>query len=273
MSADLLAEHAGARAYRAHWRDLLDVVAAEGGCDALIVDAPYSEKTHTGHDGGAVTANKARAHAARRGAEGEPTETPGEIVSRRALSYGPWSAGDVDAFVEAWAPLARGWLVSLTDHVLAPAWTAAFERVGRYVFSPLSCLEPGSRVRMTGDGPAQWSCHAIVARPRTAPFVKWGALPGGYVVPSGFRSRGSEAAERVIGGKPLWLMERLVEDYSRPGQLVVDPCMGAGTTLVAAQRTGRRAIGGDALEAHALLAAKRIALPAQAPLLMAGGES
>jgi len=41
---------------------------------------------------------------------------------------------------------------------------------------------------------------------------------------------------------------------SRKLDLVVDPCCGAGTTLVAALRSGRRAIGGDVLAEHAELA-------------------
>jgi DNA modification methylase len=52
-------------------------------------------------------------------------------------------------------------------------------------------------------------------------------------------------------------MERLVEYYSRPGDLVCDPCCGAGTALLAALRTGRRAVGGDAMREHAELAADR----------------
>ena len=46
-----------------------------------------------------------------------------------------------------------------------------------------------------------------------------------------------------MGGKPTALMEALVSDYSRPGDLVLDSHMGAGTTGVACMRTGRRFIG------------------------------
>jgi len=38
----------------------------------------------------------------------------------------------------------------------------------------------------------------------------------------------------IIGGKPMWLMRALVRDYSRPGNLVCDPCAGGATTLIAA---------------------------------------
>lgn len=40
--------------------------------------------------------------------------------------------------------------------------------------------------------------------------------------------------------KPLPLMERAIGNSSRPGDLVLDPFAGSGSTLIAAERTGRR---------------------------------
>jgi len=45
--------------------------------------------------------------------------------------------------------------------------------------------------------------------------------------------------------KPLALLDVLVRACCPPGGLVLDPCCGSGTTLVAAVRSGRRAIGCD----------------------------
>lgn len=45
--------------------------------------------------------------------------------------------------------------------------------------------------------------------------------------------------------KPLALLERIVLAASRPGDLVVDPMCGSGTTLEAAARLGRRFVGND----------------------------
>lgn len=45
--------------------------------------------------------------------------------------------------------------------------------------------------------------------------------------------------------KPLALYERIIRASSRPGDLVLDPFCGSGTTLVAAERLGRRWLAAD----------------------------
>jgi site-specific DNA-methyltransferase (adenine-specific) len=58
---------------------------------------------------------------------------------------------------------------------------------------------------------------------------------------------------------PLELPKRLIELYTYRGDLVLDPFMGAGTTAVAAVRTGRRYVGFDTDAAYIELADRRIA--------------
>jgi site-specific DNA-methyltransferase (adenine-specific) len=59
--------------------------------------------------------------------------------------------------------------------------------------------------------------------------------------------------------KPLAWMEALVEDFTQPGDVVLDPFMGSGTTLVAAKAEGRSAIGIEIEERYCEIAAKRLA--------------
>ncbi|HEY6232817.1 MAG TPA: site-specific DNA-methyltransferase [Pyrinomonadaceae bacterium] len=58
--------------------------------------------------------------------------------------------------------------------------------------------------------------------------------------------------------KPLALMLWLLRSYSRPRNLVVDPFMGSGTTLLAAKQCGRRAIGVEREEKFCEVAARRL---------------
>lgn len=186
-------------------------------CDALICDPPYSARTHAGSD--------AVVDGTRDGAE------------RAALSYASMTPDDVRAFVAWWHPRVRSWIAVMTDSVLGPVWRDAFESHGRCGFAPLPCLQ--HKPRLLGDGPASGCTWLLVARPREKRFAQWGSLPGWY------ESRPEHSPCGVQGAKPLSLMRAIVRDYSRPGDIVCDPCAGGATTLIAAAIEGRRAIGSE----------------------------
>lgn len=57
---------------------------------------------------------------------------------------------------------------------------------------------------------------------------------------------------------PVELPRRLIKLYSYPGDLVADPFMGGGTTLVAAARLGRWAYGCDVSERYVAVARARV---------------
>ena len=58
--------------------------------------------------------------------------------------------------------------------------------------------------------------------------------------------------------KPVALMARFVQWHTAPGDIVVDPFMGAGTTLRACKDLGRRAIGVEISEKYAEIAVRRL---------------
>ncbi|MEA2749910.1 MAG: hypothetical protein QOI41_4053, partial [Myxococcales bacterium] len=50
---------------------------------------------------------------------------------------------------------------------------------------------------------------------------------------------------KYIGATPSYVIWNLVERYTKPGDLIVDPFCGSGTTLDVAKDTGRKARGFD----------------------------
>lgn len=59
--------------------------------------------------------------------------------------------------------------------------------------------------------------------------------------------------------KPVALFEYLIKTYTNPGELVLDSCMGSGTTAIACLNTGRSFIGYELDEKYYHTACKRIA--------------
>ena len=210
------------------WQDVLGNVR----CDALCTDPPYGERTHSGQRHGRKDARYTA----------DPTTL---VLAHRGLQYTHWTDEDATAFAESWGPRTAHWTCILTSHDLVPVYSAELESQGRYVFAPLSCVQHAMNVRLAGDGPANWTVHLVATRPRS--LRAWGALPGAYVGPS--HDSGENALDRskraVAGAKPLWLMRAIIRDYSRPGDLICDPCAGGATTLLAARMEGRRAIGAE----------------------------
>jgi hypothetical protein len=195
--------------------DCMEVMAGLGKVDAVVTDPPFSERTHKGHDAGAH--------------EGKDKST------RARLGYSALSETAVQELSKTFSGICTGWTVWMTDHTLAPVIQKSLEDCGRYVFAPLPFYQAGRSVRLSGDGPCSWTDWIIVSR--TAAQMRWGTLRGGYIAGEGWNDK------QRMGGKPLPLMLQVVSDYSRQGQIVLDPFLGGGTTAVACQKLGRHCIG------------------------------
>lgn len=228
------------------WQDVL----ADVECDAVITDPPYSKRTHEGQEAGAD------------GAE------------RLDVEYDHWTADHVHEFVRSWSPRTRGWMANMTSHDLIPHWEAAYAEAGRYFFAPVPLVCTNPQPRMVGDGPTSGCVYLMVARPKRRDFVyigegegtRWGSLPGHYRYT---RPPGQGGGGR---GKPLLLLEAIVRDYTEPGDLVVDPCFGWGSTFQATRVLGRRGVGAEVDREAFAEAQRRLGRPVNGDLF-AGGRA
>jgi len=214
------------------WQDVLADVAP----GTIICDPPYGQRTHSGALQGGEMADGRTLNLT-------DTSRGGDGSHRTPITYDHWTPADVAEFVGSWAPRTERWIVAMTSHDLLPAWSEAFSDVGWYEFAPVAVVIAGMGVRVLADGPANWTIHLSIARRRSRSLGGkagsiWRSLPGGYTGPMGPHQAGGR-------GKPPWLLDALVRDYSDAGHLVCDPFAGWGSTLVAARNAGRNAIGAE----------------------------
>lgn len=207
-----------------------------GTADVIITDPPYDKQTHEGArttrkeaDGG----NRVCIH----GIDFEPITDPAE-VARLLIVH------------------ARRWVIAFCALEQLGAYRAGAEVNGAWVRSGVWHRLAGAP-QFSGDRPAQGAEGiAIMHAPHAGERMRWNghgsaAVWAAPVVHSSVRVHPTE--------KPLSLISSLVADFSEPGELIVDPFCGSGTTLVAARNHGRRAIGIEQDERYCEMAARKLA--------------
>ena len=121
---------------------------------------------------------------------------------------------------------------------------------GSYVW-----IKPDAAPKFNGQGPARGHEDFVLAW-CGAGFSNWngGGKRGVYVANTNSKNR--DRRHPTI--KPLDLMGPLVTDFTKQGDVVLDPFMGSGTTLIAAMKLGRKSIGIELSEEYFDVAVDRI---------------
>ena len=207
-----------------------------GSVDCVITDPPYSEKTHRG----ARTTTGTMRPGALRG-------NPGLVANKLDFAF-----AEVDLLRDV-LQLARPkrWVVMTLDwrHCLpleeAPPDGLEFVRFGIWD-KPRYCPQ------FTGDRPATgWEAIAILHPPGKK---RWNG-GGKRAVWVASNEHGSPHP----AAKPLKLILQLIRDFTDPGETILDPFMGSGTTGVACVQTGRNFIGIEIDPGYFAIAERRIA--------------
>ncbi|MBO9377897.1 hypothetical protein GG804_14075 [Sphingomonas histidinilytica] len=214
----------------------LEVMATLEPVDHIIGDPPYEE----------------RLHQAKSGMRG--LVRPDGSHHWKPLDFD--SVDDIrDAFVINAAPLCRGWFIVFCTAEGVARWADAINPSPMKYKRACVWIKPDSTPQMNGQGPAQ-GAELFVCAWAGKGHASWnaGGKRGVYThLVNNPERHGEHPTE-----KPRRLMSEIIADFTKPGDLILDPFMGSGTTGVAAVMAGRRFVGIEMNERYFDIACKRI---------------
>lgn len=206
--------------------DCLEMIAELPMANAVITDPPYSASTHTN-----AKSNKGKGHGTSQ-------------IDFDALE-------DPVTLFETFADKTKGWIIANVDYKHAfvldntPPPSLRCLRVGVWV-------KTNPMPQISADRPAPgWEAIVYMHRADVKPAWNGGGKSGNYILPLA-------QGEGHPTSKPIQMVSDWVQKFTNPGDVVLDPFAGSGTTLRAAKDLGRRAIGIEINEAYCEITARRL---------------
>lgn len=193
---------------------------AHDSIDHVCTDPPYAEYVH---GIGSATKHHADLRYRDEGAD---------------FDFAHFTAEDRQRFAEQVVRVTRSWALIFTDFESVGAWVEALQAAGAKKHSTMVWTKSNAAPKFAGNGPAQ-AAEAIVTAWCGKGGSRWnaGGAQGHYHYPFETRDR------RHRTQKPLPLLRQLLIDFTEPGDLVLDPFAGGGSTLIAAAQLHRRYLG------------------------------
>jgi DNA modification methylase len=201
--------------------DCRDVLPTLTQVDHVITDPPYEAEAHT---------------------KGRRIVNPRtcELRSAPLVTFEPITE-NVRREVGTLVGKTRRWVLTFCQIEAAMTWRAALEAGGLRYMRTMVWVKPNGQPQLTGDRPGVGFESIVVAH--SADASRWnGGGSRGYLIHS-VDANFSRTPRYHETQKPEALMRELVTLFTDPGDTILDPFAGSGTTLVAAKRLGRKAIG------------------------------
>lgn len=234
------------------WRlilgDCLDPVTgmaslADKSVDHVITDPPYEAEAHT------QQRRVKRSHGKH---DGGATDHPG-VVQIEDLGFPPITDHDRSTMSADTGRLTKRWALVFCQVEAAMKWRDSLVAAQLDYARTCVWVKPDGMPQYTGDRPGMGyesiiACHAPGKK-------RWngGGRHGVFIVNKNDSDRSGHPTQ-----KPDALMDLLIKLFTDPGDLILDPFAGSGTTGVAAIRLGRRFIGWERDPKYHAIALKRL---------------
>jgi site-specific DNA-methyltransferase (adenine-specific) len=203
--------------------------------NCVITDPPYSDRTH---EMTRSNSNGAKRH--------------GNRILSGSFGFDSISLPDLTAVLAECGRVSQRWVTANLDYRHAfplqesPPTGLRVLRIGVWV-------KTNPNPQISGDRPAQgWESIAYMHRDDLRPKWSGGGRAANFVMPNA-QNHGHPTT------KPLDMVRQFVQWFTEPGDTILDPFAGSGTTLRAAVDEGRKAIGVELDERYCELIAKRLA--------------
>lgn len=230
--------------------DCLAVLPQLGPVDHVITDPPYSRDVY-------MRLGMPNTH--------KGSETPGRLgignhqyssVSIERLAAGAIGTVDdlIDPCATEFARIVTRWCLAFSDAEAIHRWREALISSGMRYVRTGAWVKPDPMPQFSGDRPAVGFEPCTIVHAQGPMRWNGGGKPAVWTHNT---AKGDDRPDHPCP-KPLPLMRELVSLFTDPGDLVLDPFMGSGTTAAACKQLGRRCIGIEIEEKWAEVAAKRL---------------
>lgn len=205
--------------------------------DVTISDPPYSEHVENG-----------QAVSGRRSGQA--------VIRKQKIGVGFLTDADVVALCAQLVRVTRRWGLTFCAWEQVTDYKRAIEAAGGRFVRTCGWEKPDGTPQLTGDRPATFG-EAFVVWYGDDSALSWNGKGKRGLYKFGV-CRGEERTEHPTQ-KPLALMRALVEDFTNPGDLVLDPFAGSGSTGVACRMLKRDFLGWELQRKFFDIACRRIA--------------
>ncbi|MFI5229214.1 MAG: DNA-methyltransferase [Gemmatimonadales bacterium] len=211
---------------------------ADASVASTITDPPFDARTH-------------------RAASEAGDWRKGKRAISSALPFAPFGQVQIEAAARELARVTRRWIVVFAAERQIETWAQALEAGGARFIRLGLALRANPRPQMTADRPAPPADWLVIAH-GPGERLRWngGGHPAVWDSPAARFDTGRKTLHPTQ--KPLHLMRALVSDFTDPGELVLDPFAGSGTTASACAELARRFIGWELSSAFHAAAVARL---------------
>lgn len=211
--------------------DCTEILPQIDSVDHVITDPPYAEHIHSNARSGRMRAANDRG--GRYGAD----------VRRNVdLGFEHLDATLRGQCAAEFARVASRWVLVFSDVESDHLWRSDLTSVGLDYVRTGAWVKIGATPQFSGDRPATGFEAITIAHTRGRKRWNGGGKHAVWSFPI-VLDRGRKGARLHTTQKPQELMQTLLSQFTDPGETILDPFAGSGTTLAAARMLGRKAIG------------------------------